>query len=245
MTTLRTERAVNDAVIHLNESKLEILKRWGRKALLTTASAISLVAGMAGTAQQMQAQNRQAIEISVNGVNTPLRLDNGSTVLEGQEEYAQIYENRDNYYRQQRQAPYGSAQWLEENGLEYDARLSRHVNRHDFLGAFIDWNNVDRYGMPTHVVYLSRDPIHKDSVRVTRENAKQMAEHPGGDALGIYNARGADLNNPENNPSWGGYDGGYYDGPCGGGKAERVVRTVGAAARTAHNLYHILKGHGR
>lgn len=244
--TLKTERAVNEAVTQLNTSNWKKAKRWGKKVLLATVSTFGFVAGMMGTAQQMQAQNREVVEVSINDLNAYLSNRRGTTVQTKQQQYAQVYANRDNCRRQHQQAAaYGSAQWLEERGLEYDVRLSRNINRREYLGAFIDWNSVDRYGTPTQVVYLPVNPNNRP-VKTNMDDAQKMCKHPGGDTLGIYrNPNGPDTNNPENNPSWNGYGGGYYDYPRGASKEEKVIRAVDAAARTGHFIYHIVKGHHR
>ncbi len=236
--TLKTERAVNEAVTRLNASKWDKMKKWSRRALLAAVSTISIAAGMVGTSQQMQAQNPQVIEVSVNDLGAYLNANRGNTAQAGQQQYAQVYANRDNYRRQHQQAAYASPQWLEENGLEYDAKLSRNLNWREYLGAYIDWNCVDRYGMPTHVVYLPQNPRNRP-VRINMDDAQKMCKHPGGDALSIYcSPTGTDINNPENNPSW---DGDYHESPR-GRKVRRVLHNVDNAVRTAHNLYHIIKG---
>lgn len=243
--SLKTERAIDEAITTLHASKWDKLKRFGRKSLLSAVSAISIASGMMGTSMQMQAHEPESYTtVRLEDLDAYLKGQKTQQAPQNQQQYAEIYANRDSYRRQHSQASYGSDQWLEEHGYEYDPYLSDYVNPYKYLGAFIDWNCTDRYGHPTSVVYLPTDPIHDKPIRTSMDNAKEMRKHPGGDTLGIYHSpTGTDINNPENNSSWGGFGG--YCPPSNAGTAEKVIRTVDAAARTAHTILHIVKGHRR
>lgn len=237
--SLKTERVIDKVVSNLNRQKWQKLTNYGRKALLTTVSTISLTVGMLGTPTQAHAQAPQKyVTVNVKDLDAYLNgnRDVASAQTSQQRGYERVYANRDAYRAQRQQNyEYGSAEWLEAHHYEYSPRYSnRNLNRRDWLGAYLDYSQTDRYGRPTHVVYLPRNPlgrIHRTSV----DDAEQMRKHPGGDTLGIYSSpNGTDINNPENNAPWGYPVGGHHHGS----RAERI------ADAAAHVIFHTI-GHHR
>ncbi len=141
---IKTERAVNAAVNKTNATRWEKAKRWGRKALLAAVSTVSIAAGMFGTTQQMQAQNPQVVEVNVNDLNDYLRNSRRSSAQTREQQYAQVYQNRENYYRQQQ-----CEEWVRH------AKLSRHL-RYEYEGVYVNTRTgqaifmprTDEYGVP-------------------------------------------------------------------------------------------------
>lgn len=226
----KTERAIETAVTKTNKSKWEKTKKWSRRALLATASAISITAGIFGTSQQMNAQNPQNyVTVNVNDLGAYLNSRNSSQ--NNQQQYAQIYANRDTYRQQQavRQAPYASPEWLAARGLEpASGKLNRNINRKKFIGAFYNWNSVDRYGRPASIIYLPRDQ-HDSPITINIDDANKAAAYPGGDALGLYrNPHGVDINNPENNVY-------HYE-------YNNAAEIIHDAAHTIGHIIHHVKG---
>lgn len=220
--SLKNEKMIDRSVKKMHK-KWERLKGWGQKNLLIAVSSISLSAGMTAPTQ-MQAQTRGEKEVPVEQLASYL---NGlrRTSNEGPTANTAHYQN-------QKQHAYGSAGWLKDHNYLLDFKLSRNINHERFIGAFLDGNTIDRYGIPTHVVYLPIDPIHDKPIRVSMENARQMVEHPGGDTLGVYlSPNGTDLNNPENNHNpWGFGRRGH------GSKGERIARGAADAILTAARI---------
>lgn len=239
---LKSEKLMDQAVTKTNHKWLNKALRWGKHALLATTSAFAIASGLVGTSQQMYAQRPQEyVTVNASDLGAYLASTRGGQT---QQQYAKVYEYRDNY-RQQRQASaqaaYGSPQWLQEHNYVYDPYLSQNLDYSKFIGAFLDYNSLDRYGCPRNVVYLPTDIVHNKPISINIDGAMKMAEYPGGDTLGIYlSPTGTDINNPENNPSWGGYGyGGQYR------PHTRVGQKIQGAFEILDGIGRIVRSNGR
>ncbi len=239
--SLKTERAVNEAVTKLNDSKWDKFKRGVKKVALATASTLSIATGMFGTSQQMQAHEPDSyVTVNVHDLDAYLKGQRTTQTQQTQQQYHQIYANRDAYRRQQ-----SANSWrplAKEEAYIGTRKVSTPYGEQRVPMTLYDNLNLDLY---EGVIYTNGEKVMYKSIAVgttdkimTFENAAQAAKYPGGDQAKIYVRNG-------------GYSSGYGYG-YGYGSNNEVVRTVEAAARTAesvartvHTVIHIAQKHHR
>lgn len=222
--SLKTERAVNEAVMKTNASKWENLKRLGRKTLLSGVSAVSIAFGMFSSSPQMYAQNPNVVTVSVNDLDAYLR--GGQTASSGQsnqQQYAQVYANRDAYRQTGQRGVSLSADgsMAYENGCEYyyshefNDGHSGILNDRAVIGVYENCNNNNDYIMVTAPMDCYGQIIPDGRLTATHHSYEYLRDAKAQGHTGYCKRQH--------------HNGGYYGRgyPHGSSKAGRVARDVG------------------
>lgn len=232
---IKSEKALNNAVAQTNGSKWEKTKKWGRKTLLAAVSTISVAAGMLGTSQQMQAQNPQVIEVSVNDLGNYLRGGQRSRAQSSQQQYAQVYANRDAYRQARQQGVSVSAdgRYAVDNGREYvlspefNGNLERTLNDRVILGIYQEAYGENDYVMVTAPADRYGRMIPDGRLTAVHHSYEYFRDAQEQGHSGFRKSR---------NYNGGGY---YYGRPHRGGRVGEVVHGVGDVVR---GIGHIVRG---
>ncbi len=231
---LKTERAINEAVVKTNASKWNQTKKWGRKALFATVSTISMAVGMLGTTQQMYAQNPQVIEVSVNDLDAYLNGGRNSGAQVKQQQYAQVYANRDAYRRSRQQGVVVNGEYAYENGNEYvwsyefNDNLGRTLNDRAILGIYENCNGDNDYIMLTAPMDRYGRVIPDGRITAVHHTYEYLRDAKQQGHSGFRKSRN--------------HNGGYYNGrPQRGHRRGRVSDAV----RTVENIIDFVQYVGR
>ncbi|MCM1323871.1 MAG: hypothetical protein NC218_06895 [Acetobacter sp.] len=150
--SLKSEKKVDNAVRHTNQTLTAKLKRFSKNALLFGSS---LIAVSNATAPQMYAQSPQTVSVNVNDLDAYLKRGRTTVTQPQQQKYAQVYANRD-AYRAQRQGITVDGDYAYENGKVYawsnefgNEAYGNRLNDRVVLGVYENTNGYNDYIMIT------------------------------------------------------------------------------------------------
>ena len=232
---IKSERAMNNAISQTNGSKWEQAKKWGRRTLLAAVSTVSLTVGMLGTSQQMSAQNRQVIEMSVDDLANYLNNRQKSSTQTSKKQYAQVYANRDAYRQARQQGVSVSAdgRYAYDKGrtyvfsAEFNDNLDYTLNDRAILGIYQDIHGKNDYITVTAPLDRYGRIIPDGKLTAAHHSYEYLRDAKEQGHSGFRKSRG--------------YSGGGYYAPY-GGRGERIVRGVDEVVRGTINIVRGARG---
>lgn len=227
------DRFVNEAVKKTNSDKWKKLNDFGKKALLTGVSMLALLGG--GT---VNINAQRVVEVPADQLDAYLK---GQTSTPQQDQYAQIYANRD-AYRQSRQTARAQGVSLEEGGYVlnnnghyytrdeyYSYGAHSQPGRPPIVGVYRDTENPDLY-----VIVTDHNGVLKTE-NTSSYNLDQMLPTESRRGMGIYD------NLP---PTGRRYHNVYYPSNYNStaGNVHDVLNVIDHAAHTVDHILHTVRG---